>query len=120
MFSIPPVHCMLLRKLWNPSQGDQLAPNLLAPEIAPTTHSRPEIACLTAPSCKIYCSHCQHYICPPMPISPRFRCNLRRLMRFGHTRFLSTAPWLLLLAPVFFPLHSLALGQPRYVETTPD
>jgi hypothetical protein len=55
-----------------------------------------------------------------MPISPRFRYNLKRLMRIGRTLSLSIALWLLLLAPVFFPLHSLALGQPRYVETTPD
>jgi len=55
-----------------------------------------------------------------MHINHRFRCNLRRLMRIGRTRFMSIAPWLLLLAPVLFPLHSLALGQPRYVETTPD
>jgi hypothetical protein len=41
-------------------------------------------------------------------------------MRIGRTRFMSIAPWLLLLAPVLFPLHSLALGQPRYMETTPD
>src|ERR1035438_5839712 len=54
-----------------------------------TTHSRPGIACLTDPSCKIYCSHCQHYICPPMPISPRFRYNLKRLMRIGRTLSLS-------------------------------
>ena len=55
-----------------------------------------------------------------MFICPRFRCNLQRLMRIGHTRFLLIALWLMLLAPVIFPLHSLALGQPRYVETTPD
>ena len=75
---------------------------------------------MTAPSYKIYCSHCEYYLCPPMPISPRFRCNLRRLMSIGRTRFLSIAPWLLLLAPVLIPLHGLALGQPQYVETTPD
>ena len=50
----------------------------------------------------------------------RFRCNLQRLMRIGRTRFQSIAPWLLLLAPVLIPLHGLALGQPQYVETTPD
>ncbi len=50
----------------------------------------------------------------------RFRCNLQRLMRIGRTRFLSTVPRLLLLAPAFFPLHSLALGQPRYVENIPE
>ena len=41
-------------------------------------------------------------------------------MSIGRTRFLSIAPWLLLLAPVLIPLHGLALGQPQYVETTPD
>jgi hypothetical protein len=55
-----------------------------------------------------------------MSIFTRFRCNLQRLIFIRHTHTLSIAPWLLLLAPVFFPLHSLALGQPRYVETIPD
>jgi hypothetical protein len=39
-------------------------------------------------------------------------------MRLGRTGCTSIAPWLLLLAPVLFPLHGSALGQPRYVETT--
>jgi hypothetical protein len=40
-------------------------------------------------------------------------------MRLGRTGRVSIAPWLFLPALVFSPLRSLALGQPRYVETTP-
>ena len=37
----------------------------------------------------------------------------------GYTDRTSVTPLLFLLAPMLFPLRSMALGQPRYVETTP-
>jgi len=54
-----------------------------------------------------------------MAIPPRFRLLLRRLKHMGRSGWISLAPWLLLMLSALCPLHSLALGQPRYVETAP-
>jgi hypothetical protein len=54
-----------------------------------------------------------------MPIGFQLRIKPRRLMRRGRIGCISATFLLSLLALTLFPLHSLALGQPRYVQTTP-